>query len=145
MQQSKQLSVRSAVSAAALLLLSLVAVLAALRSAPEATTAAAPQAPQRAGMLVAIDPETGALVPPTPEQSRELTAAAGVTVAPAPVRTFVLPDGTVGALLDESLHHYSIVHLDADGSLHPACLQGDATASPLPQPSTRKAAAAPEE
>ncbi len=142
MQPSRSFfSKRSAAVAAALVFVAFAALLIASRTAPQAA-APVPQAPP--GMLAAVDPETGALVQPTPEQVRELAAATDSPAAPGATRTWVLPDGTVGALVDESLHHYSVVHLDADGKLHCACLQGDAAAPPRRDldPTT---AAAPEE
>lgn len=98
------------------------------------------------GMLVAIDPETGTLTQPTPEQVRELEALSATPVAQeSGVQTFVLEDGTVGALLDESFDHYSTVHIGADGKLHAACQQGDSSLCLHPHQAGGTTTALPEE
>lgn len=97
------------------------------------------------GMLVAIDPETGTLTQPSPEQIRELQERTTTSTAQkSRVETFVLDDGTVGAVLDESFDHFMTVHLDPDGKRHASCQQG-ASCTHLQTHGGTDAAALPEE
>jgi hypothetical protein len=97
------------------------------------------------GMLVAIDPETGTLTQPSPEQIRELQEGVSTGAAQkSGVETFVLDDGTVGAVLDESFDHFMTVHIDADGNRHASCQQG-ASCTHLQTHGGTDAAALPEE
>ena len=84
---------------------------------PGAATAPAP-ASGAAGMVVAIDPETGALTQPTAAQMQELQQP---PQKPPEVTTYSLADGPVIANLDESFDHYSVVEIGADGKLQHLC------------------------
>ncbi len=83
----------------------------------EAATAPA-QPSGAAGMVVAIDPETGALTQPTAAQMQELQQQPQKT---SEVTTYRLADGTVIANLDESFDHYSVVEIGADGKMQHLC------------------------
>jgi hypothetical protein len=69
-------------------------------------------------MVVAIDPETGALTQPTAAQMQELQQQPQKT---SEVTTYRLADGTVIANLDESFDHYSVVEIGADGKMQHVC------------------------
>jgi hypothetical protein len=73
-----------------------------------------------AGMVVAIDPETGALVPPTAEQVRILTAAerTGLMRTSEGLAEVRLPDGAVMVDLQGRFMEYSLVQLDRAGCPH---------------------------
>ena len=78
-----------------------------------------------AGMVVAIDPETGALTAPTPEQRRELGAADAAKPSRSTTETYQLPDGTVIGRIDESSDHYSVLQVGADGKVQTVCAHGE--------------------
>lgn len=77
------------------------------------------------GMVAAIDPETGTLTQPTPEQMRELLPQAPASTEKPHMQTFELEDGTVGLIVDETFDHYATVSIGPDGKLHTDCQQGD--------------------
>ena len=92
---------------------------------PTQASTSAPGSAGAAGMVVAIDPETGALTAPTPEQLRELGAAEVAKPGRSNIETYQRPDGTVIGVLDESFQHYSVVQVGADGKLHSVCVHGE--------------------
>lgn len=108
-------------------------------------------APAAAGMVAAIDPETGLLTEPSREQMRELLGGADAWQRTTGVEIVQHPDGTVIGRLDESFLLYSVAHIDADGRLHSDCAEGaparDAAlaaatariAAPAPSPRTTAA------
>jgi len=111
-----------------------------------ATPRPASDPPGAAGMLAAIDPETGLLTEPTPEQMRALHGDAHTPLQTGHVEITHLPDGTVLGKLDESYLHYSVAHIDAHGRLHADCAQGaSAAAAPRPVVGNGSTPAAPEE
>jgi hypothetical protein len=73
-----------------------------------------------AGMIVAIDPESGALVPPTAEQVRTLTAAerTGLMRTSAGLTEVRLPNGAVMVDLQGRFMEYSLAQLDPAGCPH---------------------------
>jgi hypothetical protein len=73
-----------------------------------------------AGMLVAIDPETGALVPPTAEQMRILTAAerTGLLRTSVGLPEIQGPNGAIGVDLQGRFMEFTVVRLDLQGRLH---------------------------
>ena len=87
-------------------------------AAPLGAATAPAQRTDAAGMVVAIDPETGALTQPTAAQMQELQQPAQKT---SEVTTYRLADGTVIANLDESFEHYSVVEIGADGKMQHVC------------------------
>lgn len=89
--------------------------------------------PGHSGMVAAIDPETGELTEPTPEQMRALRPSAAAPHKSGRIEITELPDGTILGKLDESFLHYSIAHIDADGTLHSDCTR-DAIGNALPLP-----------
>lgn len=95
-------------------------------------------------MVAAVDPETGLLTEPTPEQMRALQDGARMLLESGHVEITRLPDGTVIGKLDESFLHYSIAHIDAAGRLHADCTQGASHAAALPVLGTHSTTAAPE-
>ena len=74
-----------------------------------------------AGMRVAIQPESGDLVPPSPEQAAELDALAGTSKATEPPRVQVLPDGTILVDTRGRLESYSVARIGADGRIETDC------------------------
>ncbi len=73
------------------------------------------------------DEETGQLRAPTPEELIQAAREPEAVSAPVEVRT--LPDGTrVAALGEESMAH-SVVHRDANGTLHKECVAGARSAA----------------
>jgi hypothetical protein len=97
------------------------------RSRPHPNAAAAvrpvalPTAPAAAaGMIIAIDPETGALGVPTAEQLRRLTAAerTGLMRTSEGLQEVRFPDGSVMVDLQGRFVEFSVVQLDAVGCPH---------------------------
>ena len=87
-----------------------------------ATTPVHGQRSDAAGMVVAIDPETGALTQPTAAQMQELQGPKTDAAQKASeVTTYRRADGTVIAHLDESFDHYSVVAIGADGKMQHVC------------------------
>ena len=87
-------------------------------AAPLGAATAPAQPSSAAGMVVAIDPETGALTQPTAAQMQELQQPPQKT---SEVTTYRLADGTVIANLDESFDSYSVVEIGADGKIQHLC------------------------
>lgn len=85
-----------------------------------------------AGLRVAVDPATGTLVAPSPEQAErtalELDRVLGRARA-GRVRTVRRADGTVAAAVPLRLMSFSVVRLRPDGALEESCVEG------LPAPS----------
>ncbi len=79
-----------------------------------------------AGMMVAIDPETGELRMPTAEEIAELRAQMESRFADAAFepQRITLKDGGEAVELDPALWKYSAVRMEADGTLSHHCLQG---------------------
>jgi hypothetical protein len=101
------------------------------RRAPERHRATAPAAPAltaAAGMVVAIDPETGALTLPTPEQMLALTPQerTGLLRTTAGLQAVRLPDGTVMLDLQGRFMEFAVVQLDAQGRPYFRCLDDPA-------------------
>jgi hypothetical protein len=94
-----------------------------------------------AGMVIGIDPETGALGMPSPEQMFELTQAerTGLLRTGAGLSEKVLPNGAVKLDLQGQFVEYGVLQLDATGRPTFSCV-GDANllrrllASPAPAP-----------
>lgn len=97
-------------------------------------------------MRAAIDPESGTLTQPSAEQIRELEQLSGASKArPSRVETFVLEDGTVGAVLDESFDHTMTLHVGPDGKRLVACQPGGSTPCTHSQAHGGSSTALPEE
>jgi hypothetical protein len=97
-----------------------------------AACAAAAQAGD-AGLTVVRDAETGALRAPT---AAEAAALQGTGRAPSGVARIVqrkMPSGAIMAEVPESLMLYSVVRVQADGSLVRSCVQGGSQASEAAQ------------
>jgi hypothetical protein len=96
--------------------------------------AAAPVGPGVAGTIVAIDPETGQLGAPSPEQMRALELAGrhlSVNRTDEGLRETVLANGTVILHLDGRFQDYAIARVDRTGRLVQGCahdVHGPATA-----------------
>jgi hypothetical protein len=110
-------------------------------AAPVVTAAASPL--PAAGMVVAIDPETGALVPPTAAQVQRLTAAerTGLMRTSEGLTQVHLPGGAVMVDLQGRFMEYTLVRLDRQGNLHftgvneaPALLRLLDPGTPAPTP-----------
>jgi hypothetical protein len=95
-------------------------------AAPPATPA--PAAPAgAAGMIVAVDPESGALVPPTAEQVQNLTAAerTGLLRTSEGLAEVSLASGAVMVDLQGRFMEYSVVQLDREGCPHFLCVNDE--------------------
>jgi len=99
------------------------------KASPVATPAApapkaAKPAPAAPRMVVAIDPATGELRAPTPEELRALMAGSRQALAGEGEVTTVetLPDGRKRARLGPEYFRWSVVRVNADGSLTFDCL-----------------------
>src|SRR5262245_17628932 len=92
---------------------------------PIPPSTSAPAQTGAAGMVAAIDPETGELTAPTAEQLRELRAAEVSKTGRSTIETYQRPDGTVIGVLDGRFDHYSVVQVGADGKLHSVCAHGE--------------------
>jgi hypothetical protein len=96
-----------------------------------------------AGMVIGIDPETGRLGMPSPEQMLELTQAerAGLLRSGAGLSELVLPNGAVMLDLQGQFMEYSVIQLDATGRPTFSCVSGEdllrqllASRAPAPAP-----------
>ncbi len=108
-------------------------------SPPEAARETHAEPDVSPGMIVAIDPETGALGPPSVEQLRELFPP-GTSVAQTPDGFVVThrPDGSVSIDVGWQLHEYAFVRIGPDGKRVQGCAPAplDArTIESLPAPS----------
>jgi hypothetical protein len=81
-----------------------------------------------AGMLIARDPDTGALVAPTPEQVRTLTVAerTGLSRSTEGLSEVRFSDGRVKVDLQGRFMEYSVVQLDRAGCPHFLCVNDEA-------------------
>jgi hypothetical protein len=88
---------------------------------PVAQRAAPVAAP---GMLVGIDPETGLLGMPSPEQVLQLSPSekTGLLHTDAGLTPVRLPDGTLKLDLQGRYMEYSVVRLDAQGRPRSGCI-----------------------
>ena len=103
---------------------------AAARPAKPVTSAvaAASAAPAgAAGMVIAIDPETGALVAPSAEQMLRLTSAerTGLLRTSEGLTEIPGPDGAIGVDLQGRFMEYSLVQLDRTGCPHFLCVNDE--------------------
>jgi hypothetical protein len=99
-------------------------------SVPVASTTVGPAsptdaAPVPAGMIVAIDPETGQLVPATAEQIRALfPQGLDPTTGLSGVEIIQRPDGTIGFRVGSQLQEYSFAQIGPDGKILYGCVPG---------------------
>ena len=105
----------------------------AVQAAARHVTTSPGAAPRAAGMLAAIDPETGQLTAPSPEQSRALQGGLEVPRKSGHVTITTRPDGAEIGTLDTSYLNYSVAHIDANGRLHTDCT-GTAPVAPTDAP-----------
>ena len=100
-----------------------------------------------AGMVVGIDPETGALGMPSPEQMLELTQAerTGMLRTGAGLTEVGLPSGAVMLDLQGQFMEYSVIQLDATGRPTFSCVSGEDLLRRLLAPRAPAPAPAPEE
>ena len=92
--------------------------------------------PAEAGMVIAIDPETGALGPPTDSQWAELRSAASLARSRAALVEIRRPDGAVGIDVGNWLQEFAVVRTGPDGKpifgcLRPGEASSDSAAAPL--------------
>lgn len=85
-------------------------------SAPSAPTAGA------AGMRVAIDPQTGLLIKPTPEQRHALGTSAALDRSSAGLVIVTLADGTKLCDLQGRFQEYVVARKDGAGNLRTDCV-----------------------
>ena len=108
------------------------------KASPAATPASKAAKPASAAprMVVAIDPATGELRAPTPEGLRALMAGSGGALLQAggPTTVETLPDGRKRARLGPEFFRWSVVKVNADGSLTFDCIpiKGVSTAPATP-------------
>jgi hypothetical protein len=90
-----------------------------------------PGAPGLAGMIVAVDPETGELGMPSPEQMRSIGArmAEIQRVSSDGFIEIHRPDGAVGLELGGRLQSYEMVWIGPDGKLSLRCVTSDPAAA----------------
>jgi hypothetical protein len=115
-------------------------------AAPKAaatTPKALPTVPGTAGMVITIDPESGAIVPPTAEQMARLSPAeqTGLMRTSEGLAEVRLPDGSVMVDLRGRFLEYSVVRLDPLGRPRLHCVNDAdvlrallATRAPAPTP-----------
>jgi len=99
----------------------------------------APQPPGAAGMVVGIDPETGELGMPTPEQLQKISDSqqSQVDHSSAGLVEVHRPDGSVSIDLQGRFQEYATVRIGPDGNLIYQCVDGEenarrAVAAPAP-------------
>jgi hypothetical protein len=86
------------------------------------------------GMIVAIDPETGAIRQPTAEERRALVEEFVRRFGRVPGARSVQPQqqplagGGTMAALDPGLHDFAVARIDADGNLVTDCVHGSEAA-----------------
>ena len=85
------------------------------------TAGATPAGTTDAGMRVALQPESGELVPLSPEQAAELDALGGVSKTSAPPRVERLPDGTWVMHTNGNFENYSVARIGAGGRIETGC------------------------
>ena len=97
-----------------------------------ASTSSPAAAPASAGMIVAIDPRTGALVRPTPEQIRAATAGPVEVLRRIPegLVEILRSDGAVGLDLQGRFRDYAVVRIGPDGKPVFGCLHADGNLRP---------------
>ncbi len=95
--------------------------------APGAPIAVPASSAPGAGIIAVIDPSTGLLTQPTPEQLREFAAArtqatpnGALSARPDPP-IYVMGDGTKMVLVGDRLTQYATIQRDAAGRLHYDC------------------------
>ena len=122
---------------AAALGLALAALAAGTASAEKARRGeAAPAREVVSGAQIAIDPATGKLRAPSPEEARELGREFGVLRARAtgPVRLIKHANGGLTAEVPEQFENYSVATIGADGKLVFGCVDHGAIESWLAAP-----------
>jgi hypothetical protein len=89
-----------------------------------------------AGMVVARDPETGELGPPTPEQMQEITKhrAEVMRNTPEGFTEIRRADGAVGLVLNGKLQSYSVVRMGPDGKPMTECVTAASDTAALATP-----------
>lgn len=91
-------------------------------STPESGSPDHGAAPAPAGMVVGIDPETGQLGMPTPEQMRALAPPdARLGHTPEGFEMVQRPDGAVGIRVGTQLHEYAFAQIMPDGRIVRGC------------------------
>jgi len=92
------------------------------------------------GMLAAIDPETGRLTRPTPEQVQRLSREAAPSLSQRfdDLPVFRLPDGALMVHLEGRFQQYVVARVDRAGKVHLDCVESPdlerATAAPAAKP-----------
>lgn len=102
--------------------------------APSRKPAAATVKTPDDGVMVAIDPATGALRQPTKAEVEALTGAREKAGAPRALRLTRTATGMTMVELDDSFLEYLTVRRDADGRLHAACVHAEQVPSILRLP-----------
>ncbi len=94
------------------------------RPQPVAASQPFPLAPGSAGMIVTIDPETGRITAPTPAVLAQLLGTRDLTLNHSTEGLVErrMPDGSYMLDLQGRFREYYLVRIDADGGLHPSCL-----------------------
>lgn len=116
--------------------------LAAMRQASASSTPAnhtsTTQAPGSAGMVVALDPETGTFGMPSAEQARELEEQMKASLSHSDEGLVVVhhPDGSSSVDLQGRFQCMSIAKIGADGRVHTTCVQDHGAALHALDPAT---------
>jgi len=99
------------------------------------------QAPGSAGMIVALDPETGTFGMPTPEQARELEEQmkASLSHSDEGLEFIDHPDGSTSVDLQGRFQNMSIAHIGPDGRVHTTCVDDHDAARKALDPATAPA------
>src|SRR5262245_24507619 len=97
---------------------------------------ASPSSNGAMGMVIGIDPETGALGPPSAEQMREIQAHRATTMRATPDGFIEIhrPDGAVGLMLGDRGQSYSVVRITPEGRRMFGCVEArsDSAAAAAP-------------
>jgi len=83
-------------------------------------------------MVVAIDPETGALGMPSPEQSRALVSPGSATLSRLPEGVVEIRGaaGAAGLDLQGRFQDYAVVRMGPDGKCSYGCIHADGCLEP---------------
>lgn len=91
-----------------------------------------PAPPAQGGMVAAIDPETGTLGPPSPDQAHAIASAQRLSLSRTPDGLVEIhrADGAVGIDLQGRFRDYAVVRMGPDGKPVLGCLHPDGRVTP---------------
>ena len=87
----------------------------------------------RGGLQISVDPATGRLRTPTPEEARELAASMGLVLGDTSegLEEVVFPDGTVVVDLEGRFMSVAVAAIDDDGTVVTECITDPVVAAVL--------------